>query len=235
MVPQFFGVPTNGQAVPPPIQDAITQAVTSATSKALPTNTDMNTVTTPGNYTLGSMTGVTNAPDTSVGYIRVAKTGSAIRQDWFSLARAQPKIWSRVSTSQGVWGTWVLSSAFGNPPAASKSFDDMRDIGFFPTESINHPGMPAPANGTLEVLPVAGLVTQRFTTWEAAPRVFRRRAISATAWSPWSQDVTRSEVTTVKDQVSGIDARVTTLESAPPPVASDGVAALSTPDRKSVV
>lgn len=234
MPAQLFGFTTNGQAVPPSIQDAINQAVTSATSKSLPTKTDMNTVTTEGNYTLGSMTGVTNTPDASIGYVRVVRSGNAIRQDWFSLARPVPMSWTRVRAADGTWRSWYLTSTFGAMPLSSKSLDDMRDVGFYPIQSASHPALPAPVVGTLEVLPSTGFVTQRFTSWETVPRVFRRRAISATTWSPWSQDVTRPEVTAVNDRVSGIDTRVKMLESAPPPVVSGGTVALSTPTRSEV-
>lgn len=170
---------------------------------------DLNTLTVTEDVLFTGVAGMMNAPDTSVGALQIRNAGGNISQVWRPLARTAPVCWSRVRTgSPGTWSPWAIASPTTIAPPSSRSFDDIRDSAVYPIQNVAHAGMPVSAVGTLIVYPSTGLSAQMYLTWEAEPRLFMRRATSASAWGPWVALPTASTVT----ELTG---RVETLENNP--------------------
>lgn len=107
----------------------------------------------------------------------------------------------------GAWTPWYYVSASTistSPLRSGTSFDTLREPKWWAVQFTSHPGQPAPNVGTLEVLPASGLTMQRFTTWEAAPRTFVRRAINSTRWGAWALASSPADFETLLAGMAGL-------------------------------
>ena len=140
-----------------------------------------------GMYFVESLS-IAGLPANTAGTLEVdyASSSGRTRQTFTAVKPGTPQSWQRVY-SGGSWSDWVPLRWDQGRPAAGTDFNEVRTTGVLAIQNTNHPNQPVPNIGSLETLPASGLLIQRFTTWEASPRVFSRRAVSSTAWSAWEE------------------------------------------------
>jgi len=90
-----------------------------------------------------------------------------------------------------------------------RDYNNMLTSGFYEILTGSIANAPTTAIGTLEVFNLNNGVgaVQRYTTWEATPRVFFRRYASS-AWTPWVLEPNRTEVATLTGRVTAVETAI---------------------------
>lgn len=178
-------------------------------------------------------TSITGLPIARLGQIEVIyNPASARTTQIFTVAQVGPvRQYSRVHSS-GAWREWENYSWVSNGLLPSDDLDTIRSAGVYPIAHTTLPNQPVPISGTLEVLPSAGQVLQRFTTWDPQPVQYVRRARSSTAWSAWNRNPAATDMDALEAQIAALaPIPRATLEARPaeitPSVASGTVGAMS--------
>lgn len=144
---------------------------------------DADTLTSPGRYDINASSQSSNLADKQNGYVQVGGPPTYLvqhQQTWRS-GVLQSYVRRRVN---GAWEAWQPIMWQQVPAPANSDLNDLKEIGArtVATTVANWPnGLP----GTLETLPYADRVKQRFTTVD--DKVFIRSENSDGTWTAWKE------------------------------------------------
>ena len=179
------------------MEDAAVQAQLAWSKTTLTASTDLNTMTTPGQYAATAVPtdSVTqNYPTTDRGMLIVGKQGtSAFYQMWITYSTAAPRMFMRVTGNGSTgWGAWKeLSNQIIKPfISGSADLNTITTDGDYPANASvtdwDAQNYPANVRGHLSVRVANAWVFQTFRSNElASPRVWIR--LYNTAWSDWQE------------------------------------------------
>lgn len=171
---------------------------------------DLNTFTSPGEYAVQSVS-VANTPVSQVGNLRVVVSSGIVSQFYTTSNESFPRQYRRRRTGT-TWGAWQLISWRGGLLLPGTDWNTLTDPTTYGIQSASHPNQPAPAIGTLEVVPASASALQRFTTWELVPREFIRRAYNG-GWQAWTQTPTAADLSSLSARIDGIEPGGTVLSA----------------------
>lgn len=186
---------------------------------AAATGSDLNTMLTPGQYSIAGVTPNTPAYG-HIGSLTVQKTSDAVAQTFLSWTTGELSF--RVMNTDGtVKNNWARLATKAELDAqkwrndqniGTGSMDTMTTPGVYSIASSNVGGSPNPSVGTLEVLKANITLFQRYTSWisgtTSEPRVFLRKFETNLTPGPWFELPS-------KGLTDGLLTRVGALESSP--------------------
>lgn len=175
------------------MDDASVQAQLAWSKTTLTASTDLNTMTTPGQYGAAAIpTNATaqNYPTTDRGMLIVGKQGTTVfYQLWVTFSQATPRVFVRVYGG-ATWGPWIeLTNQIFKPVlAGSADLNTVTINGEYPANAVvtnwETQNYPANVRGHLSVRQAGTWVWQTFRSNDlASPREWLR--VFNTAWSGW--------------------------------------------------